>query len=532
MKSLLRILLILLLPHLVQAAQELHLKQSTVRQVRIYSSGAQVDRTVEFNAEKGYTTVYIEGLSAAIDVNSILVSGTGNANVMSYSFRLDYLTGERKPAEVMILEDSLKKVSEEMEKAKGMEEVYLEEVSFLGANKSVNGANVGVDIDNLKEVAEYFRTRMIQLKSDLIDIHDQQKKLKETQDRLSRQLAEMNAKYNRPQGTVVVDLQAREDTRVRLNLQYYTSGATWSPTYDLRAASIGSPIQFVYQANVSQSCNEDWKNVRLVLSTGNPSIGGTKPELSPWYLDFYAPVVLYNKSMQQGMREMAMPAMVQGVSDEALTSTASLVTLQDGGLTTDFEISVPYTISGDGRSVTVDIRDQELPAVYQYRACPKLDKDAFLMAKVSGWQDLNLLPGPAKVYFEGNYVGSTSINPGVTTDTLSLSLGRDKRIVVTRELKKEFSQSRTVGGNIIKESVYQLTVKNTLKTPIDFVLEDQLPISKNSEIKVNVGELSGGVVEEGTGKVTWTMRLDPMASETHSIGFSVKSPKGKPMPAY
>lgn len=178
---------------------------------------------------------------------------------MSYSFRLDYLTGERKPAEVLILEDSLKKVSEEMEKANGMEEVYLEEVSFLESNKSVNGANVGVDIDNLKEVAEYFRTRMIQLKSDLIDIHAQQKKLKETQDRISRQLGEMNAKYNRPQGTVVVELQAREDTRVRLNLLYYTSGATWSPTYDLRAASTGSPIQFVYQANVSQTCNEDWK---------------------------------------------------------------------------------------------------------------------------------------------------------------------------------------------------------------------------------------------------------------------------------
>lgn len=514
------------------AQQEKHLKESVVKNVRVYQSGAQVERQLTANLDAGTTTLFVEGLSSSIDANSISVSGSGDASVMGIAYQLDYLTGERKPAEIVRLEDSLMLLNLDLEKLNALEQVNNDEISLLNANKSVSGANVGVDIDMLKEVAEYYRTRMIELKVKMIDVHSQQKKIIEQQDRLKRQLAELNAKNNQPQGTIVITMAAKQSSRVNLKVSYYTSGASWMPAYDIRATSLNAPIQLQYKALVSQQSGESWDNVHLVLSTGNPSIGGTKPVLNTWFLDYYYPIPV--QSMNKGAyreRMDAPAAMSQGVvmNDVQIGSNQQYVSVQDAALSTDFDISIPYTIRADGKSVSVDVQSHDLPAVFTYYSVPKLDKDAFLLARVSGWEDLNLLPGDAKIYFEGNYVGTSSIDPSATSDSLDLSLGRDKRIMISRELRKEFSQVKNVGGNTVKESIYEITVRSNLKVPARLVLEDQFPVSKNSEIKVTPGDYSGGQYDESTGKVTWHMDLAAGTTEKRSIGFSVKSPKGKPV---
>ena len=203
------------------------------------------------------------------------------------------------------------------------------------------------------------------------------------------------------------------------------------------------------------------------------------------------------------------------------------VTVQDGGTATDFEISQPYTVRGDGKAVSVEIRNYELPASFTYYAVPKIDKDAFLLARISGWDQLNLLPGPAKIYFEGNYVGASDLDPRSTIDTLDLSLGRDKRIVISRQPISEFTKVKTVGSNTTKECRYEINVRNTKKDAIDLIIEDQLPVSQNSEIKVSDEEYPGGSLDEQTGKVTWRMNLPAGSAEKRTIGYSVKYPKNK-----
>ena len=148
-------------------------------------------------------------------------------------------------------------------------------------------------------------------------------------------------------------------------------------------------------------------------------------------------------------------------------------------------------------------------AVFQYYAAPKMDKDAFLLAKVSGWSGLNLLNGNASIYFEGNYVGQSVINPNITSDTMDLGLGRDKRIVITRELKKEFSQTKFMGSNIVKEFKYEITVKNLKKEPVTLLLTDQFPITRNGDIKININEYSGAAFDETTGQLTWRLEMAP-----------------------
>jgi uncharacterized protein (TIGR02231 family) len=177
--------------------------------------------------------------------------------------------------------------------------------------------------------------------------------------------------------------------------------------------------------------------------------------------------------------------------------------------------------------VSVEIRSYDLPAVFTYYSAPKVDRDAFLLARIAGWDQLNLLPGPAKIYYEGNYVGASTIDTRQTIDTLDLSLGRDKRIVITREAKSELTRSKTAGGNTVREQVFTITVKNTRKEKISLLLEDQLPVSQNTDIKVSDREFSGGLLDEETGKVTWRLELLPGASENRIIGYTVKYPKNK-----
>ncbi|MFM8432410.1 MAG: DUF4139 domain-containing protein [Bacteroidota bacterium] len=503
-----------------------HIKQSQIASVRVYQQGAQVERIFTANLESGTNLLYLEGLSSSIDQGSINVNGTGDATLASIGYQLDYLTGSNRPAEVLRLEDSLKTTSRAIEKVNGLEQVYNDEIGMMNLNRSVGGANIGVDIDNLREIADFYRERVIELKVKLIDIHDEQKNLKETYDRLNRQLADWNTKMNRPLGTIVLKLVASKRGPVTFKTSYYTGGASWTPSYDLRARQINQPIQLVYKADVVQNTGEVWNNAHLLLSTGNPSVGGNKPDLQPWYLDFLSPQPLRG---QKSYQVDGMAPAVLSMQDGAINSVSEMVTVNSKTTNVDFDIAMPYTINSDNQPATIEIQSTELVASYTYFAVPKLDKDAFLLAKVGNWDGLNLMPGKAFVYFEGNYVGESFVDPGITTDSMNISLGRDKRIVISREKKQEFSQTRIMGGNVVKEHLYEITVKNLKKEPVRLLLEDQVPVSQQGDIKVTQGELSGGSLEQLTGKVTWTLDMLPGGTEKRTIGFTIKSPKDRPV---
>jgi uncharacterized protein (TIGR02231 family) len=525
-----RLALFVLSFSLVQSSQaqfEKQIRGSEVTGVRIYQSGSQVERTVSTSVEAGTTTLLVEGLSAAVDPQSIYVTGTGSATVAGISYRLDYLSGERKPAEVRRLEDSLRILNSEIEKINALELVYIDEMALMNANRSVGGANTGVDVDILKEVADYFRERMIDLRNRQIDVKNEQRKLKERQERMNKQLSELNAKYSRPQGTIVIDVLAAQAAKLNLKVVYYTSGASWTPSYDISAVSLSKPVRLAYKANVVQTCNEEWENVHIVLSTGNPSVGGQKPVLNPWYLNFYQPVPISDRKAARAPMMMGEAAPAVMMAEDAISTMEQYVTVAEGAMSTDFDISQPYTIRGDGKPVVVEIRSHELPAAYLYYAAPKIDQDAFLLARVSGWDRLDLLPGDAKVYYEGNYVGESYIDPRSAPDTLDLSLGRDKRIIVKREAKSEMTKSRTAGGNTVREQYFGITVRNTRKEPIALLLEDQLPVSQNSDIKVSDREYSDGTLDESTGKVTWRLDVPAGGVESRTIGYTVKYPRDR-----
>lgn len=212
---------------------------------------------------------------------------------------------------------------------------------------------------------------------------------------------------------------------------------------------------------------------------------------------------------------------------EEEASMALDVEQNQGQMGYEFEIKVPYTIPSDNKPVVAEIGHYELPASYTYQSTPKIDKDAFLIAQVTDWEKLNLLEGEANVYFENTFIGKSIMNVTQQNDTLSFSLGRDKRIMIQRTKENEYTSRKFMGSNQTQSIAWKLSVRNTRPEPVNLTLYDQLPVSRNNNITVTAEEISGGSLDEAKGIITWQITLQPGEQRDLALRYKVKYPKGR-----
>jgi uncharacterized protein (TIGR02231 family) len=203
------------------------------------------------------------------------------------------------------------------------------------------------------------------------------------------------------------------------------------------------------------------------------------------------------------------------------------VSVADNELNMVYNIDLPYDMESNGREQSVQLKESSVASTYKFYAAPKLDKEAYLLADVADWEQLNLIPGEANIIFEGTYVGKTMIDPNSTKDTLTLTLGRDKRVVVKRDKLADVSSVKFLGSNKKQVFSYEITVKNNKKEKISMLLKDQYPLSTNKDIEVEVLEVSGAEVNKDLGILNWNIELAPGESKKYKLSYSVKYPKDK-----
>lgn len=210
------------------------------------------------------------------------------------------------------------------------------------------------------------------------------------------------------------------------------------------------------------------------------------------------------------------------------TSSIAIPTTQVVNQTTvDFEIKTPYTIKSDNKSYTVDVEFYDLPAFYKYYCVPKIDKDAFLIAHITNWEKYNLLEGEANVFFEDTYVGKTLMDVRNASDTLEISLGRDKKVSVNREKLKDFITKQFIGSKKEETRSWKTTVKNNKDQAINLIILDQVPVSTNADIEVSAQNISGAKQNIETGEVKWEFELKPTEKKEFELRYSVKYPKNR-----
>jgi len=512
--------------------------KSEIEQVTVFLQKAQIERSASLTVPSGKSEIIFEGLSHSIDPQSIQVSGKGGFIILGVKHQNNYLQENEMPSKLRVLMDSLKYYSNQLIFKENSRGVLIKEEALLLANQKITGTGESITAAQLKEMADFFRKRMNDISLEKIGVEEDIRTLNSKKGAVQKQINEWRSTWVRNSGEIVVSISSKTTTKAMFNLSYLVNNAGWSPSYDIRATNVDSPIQLNYKANVYQNSGIDWKDVNMVLSTSNPTIGGFKPTLNPWYLDFiYNTSISYKRSSAPEPMEADEFALSE-VADEGFgddgwgdfeesETVSSYTEVVETSLNTRFNIALKYTILTGGKPELVEIQSHNLEATYQYSVAPKLEKDAFLLAYITGWESLSLLPGEANIYFEGTYINKSYIDPNNTMDTLDISLGRDKKIIVQRKNITDFTTRKTIGSKKKVLYIYEIELRNAKSVAVNVQVEDQIPISRNKEILVELISKSGASYDQSTGKLSWDLILDPNQSQKLSFEFEVQYPKDK-----
>ncbi len=673
---------------------------SKIKEVTVYLNGASITRTAACDLAAGASEITLSGLSTKIDETSIQISGLQAVTILAMSYNINFMPIVENKTASRPLQQRLTAIETEVAVLKNNISGLEEEEQVIYANRLISARTQGLNLEKLKEISTYYRQRITAIKNAIFKANLEIKKLNTETRIVQRQMTELNNTPEKEQGEIKIKFDAPIASRLNLIVSYQVQDAGWIPNYDIKSKDINTPLFLSYKAHVYQKTGNDWNNVYIILSTGNPNINVAKPNLGTKYLNFtngyknknvnitkksryvYNPAVrqvtgtvidesgaplpgasilvkgttngtqtdfdghfsihiqngqklmvsyigfrpeelpIYSSVMNirldedmEALNEVIVTAMgvkrekrslgyavssvdasqalqgkaagvhisnsngirIRGASSlngnsrplylidgvikeefeegdldmdeiqsvEVLKGNKALAlygsrgsrgiivittkksSVQDDVTSTKFVIKKPYSILSDGDITAIEINTFKLDAKYEYFAAPIVNENVFLTTTFSDWEQYNLLPGEASIYFKGTYAGKTTIDPYTTKKEMTISLGIDQNITVTRKQNKNFKSKSFTGSNRTLERKYDVAVKNNKAVAIDLKLMDRIPISQQKEIKVDDIETDDADYETKTGLLTWKVNLDPKETQTKSFSFQVKYPKYK-----
>lgn len=502
--------------------------KANIEHVTIFLAGAEINSSAKVSLKQGENEVLFTNIAGNIDQQSLSLGIDNGAVIQSTVFQNNYLGDEPLSPLAAILKDSIETIETTRSGVNNQLNVVNEQINILSQNKQVSGANTGLSVAELQKMLDLVKARLGSLLNEKDRLVAAIKKIDEQLVRIRKQYEEEKVKYFQPGGQLLVTFYCPRAVNAAVSISYITRNAGWTPTYDIRVDKINEPVQLFYKANIYQNSGISWNDVKLSLSTGNPNEGSQSPVLSPWYLAFYEPRPRAYQSKAMNMSDGRAGAQEAYLAEDAAPTTMdNYVRVDNSGINTSFDIDLPYTILSDGKMHNVAIKKYELPASYVYYAVPKLDNDAFLQAKITNWETLDLLPAETNIFYEGTYVGKGYLDMREVKDTMDISLGRDKKIVIKRERNKELRSVKTIGTNVKEAFVYTTSVRNTRKDAVTITIVDQVPVSNDKDIEIEDKDTKGAEYNESTGEVKWTITLKPNETQNLKIGYTVKYPKGK-----
>lgn len=507
-------------------AQTILTTDSKLESVTVYSQGASMHHTTSTTSiPKGSSELVINQIARQVNPESVrILSKDKNLKIHSVSFERDYVTSEEnKSSSYLALKNEFEKQMELLQSKTTARKSEESTLSMLEANKNIGGAN-GVNQGNLTAMLDFYRKEYKKLSDNLVQLKKAEEEQQKIVDKLAKQLAESGGE-NANAGQLVVTLYAEKALETSFEIDYYTYNVGWEPSYEIRVDDLEKPMNLVYNANLSQQTGIDWKQVRLNFSSGNPNINNNPPILNTWWISYRPeytnmPTPMYN-------RTEALMGKVAGVTLEE-ASYDSMANVVSSQLQTSFVINTPYDVYTNKKPLAIQLQNYELPASYTYYSVPSKHEAAFLMAKVSDWEQYNLLPGQAQLIVDQQYAGKSYINPNATSDTLQISLGKDERIITKRKRIDEKGSKPSFLGNTQKRSyTYEIELRNTRKENTTIEVKELFPVSTEKDIEVKLDQVSGAKVDSEKGELTWNLDLKPNETIKLLVSYTISYPRGK-----
>lgn len=519
--------------NLFAQTNEIHI-YSKPSEVTVYNTGATMFYKYQVNLKEGFNKIYLDSMPNNLVLTSLRSNCKGKNIIMASNFELEpkiVTNANDLPAMSQKYQDSIDIINLKINEVKALIGSLNKEEELIQNFKYQQVADKQNQVKELIELSSFYSKRLLEVKKDLVKnnqiITEYNKNIANLNKKIES-LRKYSSTVNNYQ--IILDVNAESTGTFELGVSFYTVSASWVLSYDLKVDESSNNLYFIYKANVKQTTGIDWDKVKLTLSNRNPQENNNLPIIYPWILRKQQQAKQYNDYQ---MDDALAPRTTSVETSSRSKSKASDVMVIDGlsigntqvrALNVDYNLSTLYSIKTNGKEHNLVIDEKKLKAELEHYVAPKYDNDAFLVAKIYDWSELNLVNSNANIYFDDTFVGTTYINAQQAKDSLIISLGRDKNISVSRDLSKEIKEKKFWSKNNEHYFGYVIKVKNNSRKQIKIKIEENYPISSTDEVEIELMELSNANNDKDKGILSWSKTIESNKSEEVKILYKIEAP--------
>lgn len=275
--------------------------ETKMEQVTVFMKGAQVKRTAKQMISSGKQEIVFTGISTDIEKQSVQVKAEGKLTILSVKVQRDFLKEQEVREEIKTVQTKHLQLTEKITMTAKMLEVFKQEETMIIKNQDIGGATYALKPEELRQSLDFQRARLTEVLKQQMALQKEIEEMEKERNKLSNQLSEMNKKFDLSTNEIIILADVKESATVPFEITYLVQKAGWYPTYNIRVKDVVSNLQLEMNANVYQTSGENWNNIKMILSTGNPNENNSKPLISPWMLYYVdAQMSNYMKQWQIG----------------------------------------------------------------------------------------------------------------------------------------------------------------------------------------------------------------------------------------
>lgn len=508
---------------------------SAVDAVTVYPDGANVTRVVTVDLPAGENAAVLKDLPLTLDPSSLRVEGEAGARLTIGA--IDARPPRAAPpANLPELDKRIEALKDERANLQGAIDAAVARRKFAERFAAASPAGIG-DKGEARPISEWraaFAAVGEEIASADAAIRDAERKQRE----LDREMARLESdRAQKPPNKmeVRIELTAAAATKATLRVTYAVRNARWMPLYDARldtgAKDRKPALELVRRAEITQNTGEDWSNVALAVSTVRTARGGKAPDLNSLIVQYPQPprpaASVSGGAMDYAALLRSAPASLAERADE------QQATAEVGSFQVVFKVPGRVSLGASEGAKSLRVASALIAPDLSVRAAPVKDPTAFLEASFKQNEDAPLLPGRVSIYRDGVFVGRGVMAAAGKDETVRLGFGADDKVKIERAVLKrnEGSAGLIVTTSKTDERAFKTTVRNGHDFPIKVAIEDQLPVSENEGIVVEMlpSTTAPSVtnIRDKRGVLEWA--FEAKAGEVRDINFAwrVRWPKDK-----
>ncbi len=523
---------------------------SKITKATVYKNRATVTREASINIPKGTHALIFKGLTNNIMTDSIRVKGEsfGGKVIFGAVSHKMVMSKELIDKKEKALNDKLQEIEDKIKTTNAVQAALTSKKNFIkNLSKQANLrsdeaiAELKLNTNEWSAAAEVIFKNISDIGKADLELQIKKRELNKEANKIRRELSQLR-RGSKSSYIVNIPVEVSQDTKMQVKLSYQVTNATWRPIYDARLTTKdGQRLEIIQYGSVSQRTGEDWSSIELTLSTAQPQRGASLPKLRPVWVD------IWKESKNKGFGATSVQSLaVDGALEEGMPSARMMrassfdkvkraefktAQINNSGFVSEYKIIGKSDIPTGGTNTKLMVGKFATESIIQAHIKPQISTNAFLVANAKLKGDAPILAGQVSLFRDGAYVGKSSLPLLRPDERHELYFGIDDQISVKRKILKDMSKEEgLISKDKVKEKHFVTEIENFHKTPIQIIVKETIPASRNERIKIEILDEHTSKnyqkdAENIKGMVKWDFNIAPKSKKELKLGWRVTWPK-------